>query len=306
MDFLAQAEQSYFWRAASGSSILYLRLAIGVVLGIALIVALMKAPTRSRKYIVGAFTFLAGLIYVAFYFWPKPSPSLAADEIPANVVESGADFLAEMVNLVAEFSTILTGFLLGLGIFSLVRIHSTRLMKKQANWFYSMVLLVCLFGIMIIGLVSWANGLDPKAAVALADRANWSFWEWSKDVLFDGLLQEMDAAFFSIIAFYILSAAYRAFRIRSIEATILLAAALIVMLALMGAVEYQWGAVVDNATDKNPDSFLNNFKLLEIRNWLGDNVQNASIRAVKFGIGIGALAMGLRLWLSLERGGVRS
>ena len=37
-----------------------------------------------------------------------------------------------------------------------------------------------------------------------------------------------------------------------------------------------------------------------------NNVQDASFARIKFGIGLGALAMGLRLWLSLERGGVRS
>ena len=104
---------------------------------------------------------------------------------------------------------------------------------------------------------------------------------------------------FSIIAFYILSAAYRAFRIRSVEATILLASALIMMLSLMGAVEYMWNGLFDHS-----GAFVANFQLTEIARWIRDTFQTPGIRALEFGIGLGALAMGLRLWLSLEKGGV--
>jgi hypothetical protein len=113
----------------------------------------------------------------------------------------------------------------------------------------------------------------------------------------------MDAAMFSIIAFFILSAAYRAFRIRSIEATVLLASALVVMLSLMGAVTNAWQGGIDTLAHGNQASFLQNFSLDTIRGWLTNNVQTPSIRGIDFGIGIGSLAMGLRLWLSLERTG---
>jgi hypothetical protein len=57
------------------------------------------------------------------------------------------------------------------------------------------------------------------------------------------------------------------------------------------------GALAGN----NPDSFLMNFRLTDISKWLRDTVQTPSIRGLDFGIGIGLLAMSLRLWLSLER-----
>lgn len=303
--FLAQVAPPTLFNAPADTSDLYLRLAVGVILGIAMVVACMYAPTRARRFIVGGVTFLAGLIFVAKYFWPAAVTPRSPGELPRDVWESGAFFLDDLVTMVADFSNILTGFLLGLGIYSLLRIHAARLIKKQRDWFFSAVLLVCLFGIMIIGLVHWSASNAPDG-VKLADRENWGTLQYVRDFLFDGLLQEMDAAFFSIIAFYILSAAYRAFRIRSIEATILLATALIVMLSLMGAVEYQWGQGIDSLTGKDPASFLNNFKLTQVSGWLRTNVQDASLRAIQFGIGIGALAMGLRLWLSLERGGARS
>lgn len=306
MQYLGQLLEPTIWRANSGTTELYLRLAIGAAMGIAMVALFINAPTRARKYIVGVFTFVAGLIFVAKYFWPAPNPGKGEGEIPRDFLESGAFYLEDVITSVGEVSNILTGFLLGLGIFSLLRIHGARLIKKQKDWFFSLMLLICLFAIAIIGLVDWQMGLDPVNGPKLVDRQFWSIWQYSKDLLFDGLLQEMDAAFFSVIAFYILSAAYRAFRIRSIEATILLATALIVMVSLMGAIEYQWGEVINGWTDKDPGNFLNNLKLTSISAWLRDNVQTPSLRAIQFGIGIGALAMGLRLWLSLERGGVRS
>jgi hypothetical protein len=299
--------QTNLFNGEAGSSELIIKLIIGLVIGLAMTIAFMYVPTRMRRYLIGAFTFISGLVFVAVYFWPKSIPARGGpNEIPNGFVEAGSFFLDDVVNTVGDFATILTGFLLGLGIYSLVRIHALRVIKRHRDAFFSSVLLISIVVIAILGFSDWYQQLDPARASLLADQANWGFSQRAKDILFDGLLQEMDAAFFSIIAFYILSAAYRAFRIRSIEATILLATALIVMLSLMGAVEFIWGQAVDGITGGDKANVLNNLKLTEIQSWIRENVQNASLRAVTFGIGVGALAMGLRLWLSLERGGVRS
>jgi hypothetical protein len=110
---------------------------------------------------------------------------------------------------------------------------------------------------------------------------------------------------FSVIAFYILSAAYRAFRIRSVEASILLFTAFVVILGLMGAVAYLWDTkMIGGITGNDPNSFANNLKLSGVKDWIQNTLQTSSLRGIDFGVGIGALAMGMRLWLSLERGGV--
>ncbi|MEZ5162691.1 MAG: hypothetical protein R2688_02865 [Fimbriimonadaceae bacterium] len=41
-----------------------------------------------------------------------------------------------------------------------------------------------------------------------------------------------------------------------------------------------------------------------VAGWLRSNMQIPAIRAIEFGVGLGALAMGLRIWLGLEKGGV--
>lgn len=291
-----------FWSAPSGTADLAIRILAMLFLTVVAIFALSQAPTRARRPIVATVTFLAGLFYVLFYLWPQPFDRKPG-ELPLNAVEGVGFWLKDAQPVISTFANIIAGSMLGLGIFSLLSIHIRKFVKKQKDWQFSGVLLVSMVAMTVAGYWNWLQKINPNSP-DLENIANWSTAQYANDFLFDGLLQQMDAAMFSIIAFFILSAAYRAFRIRSVEATILLSAALIMMLSLMGAVEYQTSELVRNLGGNDPNAFVNNFTLKEIATWMRTNLQNPSLRAVDFGVGIGALAMGLRLWLSLERGGV--
>lgn len=109
-----------------------------------------------------------------------------------------------------------------------------------------------------------------------------------------GLLA-MDAAMFSLIGFFILSAAYRAFRVRSIEASILMATALIVLLMFVPI-----ALMLTNSLD--PNTFAGNFRIDSIGSWLLATINVPAIRAIDLGLGLGLLAMGLRIMLGLEKG----
>jgi hypothetical protein len=294
-----QAQPLNFWNGENGSTGLWLKIFVALALGIGLIFALMAAPSQTRRPVVAAVTFLAGLFYVMYFFWPRPIDRQPG-ELPRDFIESVSFYIDDAFGVVTDFTAILSGILLGLGIYSLLHVHLKRIIKQQRDWFFSAVLLVTLAIMTLIGYADWISRRG-EAGAQLDDPANWSFVNTAKDLMFDGMLQAMDAAMFSVIAFYILSAAYRAFRVRSIEATILLATALIVILSLMGAVEYLSNNMIDSVSGGDSGSFVNNFRLTEISKWLRDTVQGAAIRGIDFGVGIGALAMGLRLWLSLER-----
>lgn len=109
-----------------------------------------------------------------------------------------------------------------------------------------------------------------------------------------GLLA-MDAAMFSLIGFFILSAAYRAFRVRSIEASILMATALVVLLMFVPI-----ALMLTNGLD--PNTFAGNFRIDSIGSWLLATINVPAIRAIDLGLGLGLLAMGLRIMLGLEKG----
>jgi hypothetical protein len=115
------------------------------------------------------------------------------------------------------------------------------------------------------------------------------------DILFNGLFAPLQATTFSLLAFYIASAAYRAFRIRTAEAALMMVAAFVVML---GQVPIGWWL-----TNSIPTSSAWAFFRLELfGDWVMKWLNMPAQRGILFGIAVGALAMSLRVWLSLERG----
>lgn len=293
------------WKYDSGSSALITSILVVLAIGFGLFFALMRTPPRFRSKIAALFTFVAGSLYVGIWLWPR-AQDRAQGEIPANFTESVAFWLEDTQGQFGELSNILTSFLLLMGVFSLVRLHVNRVSKQQKDWPFSIVLLFFVGLMAVIGYMDWlaVKDLNPEQIEAMKDVANQPFAVWMKDLLFDGMLQTMEAAMFSIIAFYILSAAYRAFRVRSVEATILLASALIVMLGLLGMAEMYWSSMIDMmGGGNNANALVNNFRLDAMGQFIRDNLQAPGLRAIDFGVGVGVLAMALRLWLSLERGG---
>jgi hypothetical protein len=99
----------------------------------------------------------------------------------------------------------------------------------------------------------------------------------------------MQSTMFSLLAFFIASAAFRAFRIRTVEAGLLAAAALIVMLGRVpiGNVATQW----------LPEPV----RLLAMQEWIMEIPQNAAKRAILIGAALGVMATGLRVILGIER-----
>jgi hypothetical protein len=269
------------------------------VAGILLMMALTTVPPTWRKVIVALVTFLSGAVYVAYFLWPTAQEPRGPHDVPQGLSESVAFWLSDAVPIAGNVANSLTIFLLGLGIYSLMRIHTKRLVSMHKDWFFSAVVIFSMLLMVTVGYWNYyLTNFTPQAG-SLADPANWTAWNKFYDFLFDGLYQTMDAGMFSIIAFYILSAAYRAFRVRSVEATILLAAALLVMLSLMGPFVQLW-----NGFAGGHGAFTDNFKIDNIAEWIRNSFQEPGIRALEFGVGLGALAMGMRLWLSLEKGGV--
>jgi hypothetical protein len=133
------------------------------------------------------------------------------------------------------------------------------------------------------------------ASEGVTENKNQSTSEQAFTFLYERGLLAMDAAMFSLIGFFILSAAYRAFRIRSIEASILMATALVVLLMFVPI-----ALMLTSGLD--PDTFAGNFRIDSIGSWLLSTINVPAIRAIDLGLGLGLLAMGLRIMLGLEKG----
>lgn len=102
--------------------------------------------------------------------------------------------------------------------------------------------------------------------------------------VFEAFFVPLGSAMFSLLAFYVATASYRTFRVHSLEAMIMMVAAIIVMLGQI---------------PQGPMYISEH--LPSIRNWLMEYLSNPAFRAIFFGSMIAALAMAVRMWFSLEK-----
>ncbi len=101
--------------------------------------------------------------------------------------------------------------------------------------------------------------------------------------LYDHVFAPSNATMFALLAFFIASAAFRAFRARNAEAALLLGAAILIMVGrvpLGRALSPVFPAIAD---------------------WIVDIPNNAGRRAIMMGAALGAIATSLRVILGLER-----
>lgn len=233
-----------------------------LIIGALFLGMLTAVPPRYRKSIVAGVTFVGGLFLSLEFLIPVKTP------------------LTDAMPTVANVEIVIGSFALLLGLWNLFHIHGKTLIKHSVGWYNSAIFFVAFFSILVLGF--------------LKDRGVSGTME-GFGILFSGFLLPLQATTFSLIAFYIVSAAYRAFRIRSGEAVLMMGAATIIMLALVPL-----GAVLTNWIPET--SIFGALRLERIGYWILAWPNMAVQRAIAFGIGVGALATGLRIWLSLERG----
>ena len=257
------------------------KILLGFAAGILLLGLLHRSTNNgSRRRLMVALTFLGGLFYILEFVLPPGTrlPFRVPFLLPLN--NPGQDnFLSPYVDVIGSITLVIGAFAFGLGLLNLATLHGRTLFRMRPGWHNSLAFFVAMVAMLVTGLL---KAHSPSAA--LVNR-----------VLFEGLYQPLGASVFSILAFFITTAAYRAFRIRSGEATLMMIAAFIVMMAQvpLGMLMTNWLPTTGWAAS---------LRIENVSNWLITVLNMAALRAVGFGIGIGWLAMSLRVWLSLERG----
>ena len=173
-----------------------------------------------------------------------------------------------------NWTHIITPFALVLAVATLIQTHWVRIRRRTAYWQYSIVVFAGL-----ITMVAFGIRTGPKNRV----------FEW----LYENVQVPMDATVFSLLAFFIASAAYRAFRARTFEATLLLISALIVMMGNVPIGDFLWNTVMawtpwDNAASNASQ-------------WILDNPNLSSRRGIILGVSLGAVSQSIRIILGIER-----
>ena len=176
---------------------------------------------------------------------------------------------------------IIGGFGLFIGAYSLFHMHISRIRRRHPGWAYSVFVFLGAALMVFLGL--WNDGelmlVDPEPGVLTS-------FQWC----YNFILVPCNATIFSILAFFIASAAFRTFRARNFSAFLLLAAAVVVMFGRVPISER-----VGEALFNSPDSFARFSEILL-------NYPNlAAKRAILLGVSLGVISQSLRIIFGIER-----
>jgi hypothetical protein len=216
-------------------------------------------------------TFFVGILVIVSEFIPhKPFGSLTGE--------------------LENWYLIIAGFAIILGQLNLFKVNLFKIRYKQKNWQYFIFTLAS-FIIMVAFGILWGTEKNPGL---LGNGTNIVAFVGDKpfDYLFNNIYQHLQATMFSLLAFFIASAAYRAFIARTLESNLLLAAAILVMLGntSLGSMLTSW----------LPDS-LSFLHLPRISEFIMKFPNTAGQRAIMIGAGLGIIGSSLRIILGIER-----
>lgn len=202
---------------------------------------------------------LCGLAIVWAFFSPEPASRAVNDELLA-------------------WGTVFFSVAFLLGISNLIRISLKQIATGHPDRVYKALLLIVLLGYILIGVAEIHGWFGiPEGE------------QFRRDWIYNRVFKPLQATMFSLLAFYIASAAFRAFRARSLEATLLLTAGALVMIGQVPIPPFIPGAEWIGETSVRLQAFLMAY------------INAAGQKAIIMGAALGTLATGLRIVLGIER-----
>jgi hypothetical protein len=214
-----------------------------------------------RKEFPILLTTLIALIMIFQTFFKVPEADVAASTIQSWVL------------VIVNFSVIL-------GIVMISRMHKGRIDRRKPgdkSWVFS----AWLIGLVIFYFFLGVYGVESTGSASP-----------NRNPMFDWVYQNinvaLDSAMYSLLAFYISSAAFRAFKARTKEAAVLLLSGAAIMLYNAPAGSMIFGPLAPQ------------FNLLG--EWITNVPQMAGLRGIMIGAAVGAIALGIRVMTGRERG----
>jgi hypothetical protein len=192
-------------------------------------------------------TFVLGIMFALQYYVPHPASEALLTEV-------------------SVWNQIIAGFAILLGAASLLHTHYVKIKRQEAGWGYSAVMFLSMF--IMLGAGIWSGGKGEGTAFG-----------W----LYNHVLAALQATMFSVLAFFVASAAYRAFRARTPEATILLLAAVLVMFGRVPLGEYLISGVG------------------QVSDWIMSVPNTAGQRGILIGVSLGGIATSIKIIFGIER-----
>jgi len=208
-----------------------------------------------RREIPLVITGIVGIVFVLQYFIPH---------YPFN----------RMNGWFSDWFSIVQACAIVLGALNLMLISIQKVFGRKKDWGYALVIVASFLLMTIVGL---AGGTGFRE---VGTRFDW---------LYNFVYIPLSATMYAILAFFVASASYRAFRARNTEATLLLLAAVFVMLGRV--------PIGDVISSFMPEGM----QLSNLASWIMNFPQTAGQRAVMIGIALGIVSTSLRVILGIER-----
>lgn len=212
-----------------------------------------------RKEVPLFIMLVTGVFMAIQFFVPHEGPGLVYTNLNKTVQVVGAVALV-------------------LGIVSLLSIHFAKISRRQPGYGYSYILIGFFFMMAASGFLP--AGVNLGGFLGHGGREEGSFFL----NLYNYVLSPVQSSMFALLAFFIASAAFRAFRARSVIATLLLLTAIIVMLGRVPIGPFVLGDWIADLAD-----------------WIMAVPNAAAKRAVIVGVGLGILSLSLKMILGIER-----
>jgi hypothetical protein len=209
--------------------------------------------------------FVMGVLFAAQYFVPHP-------------------WSEDLLTLSQEWVIVVGAFAVFLGYYSVVRVHWIKVKRHVPGWGFSVVALTAFVVMFVLGCIAEGAATDPKTNMR-------TMFGWA----YDNVMVPLQGTMFSILAFFIASAAFRAFRARTFEAALLLLAAVLVMFGRVPLGEHVWKSIFPEGP------FGSGIFMANITDWIMSVPNMAGQRGIAFGIVLGGIAMSLRIIFGIER-----
>jgi hypothetical protein len=174
--------------------------------------------------------------------------------------------LSQAVNILTDWTTTIFSLGMIVGMFTVARHHYGIILKKTPKvWYFSVWIMVLMFSTFFIGVV--LSTVHPVY--------EWIYYYFT---IWSGAINRV------LPAIFLLSASYRAFRIRTVETTLFLIASLIIVITYM--------PVISLIAPEMKDIY---------GNWLVTIPNTGMVQGLTIGTSVGALCIGFRILLGKEK-----
>jgi hypothetical protein len=207
----------------------------------------MAEILKSREIILGLMLICAVVTAVNYYFSEAPALNFASVTFTA-------------------WGTIVSAFSVVLGAVITLRFHGGRIMEKTEDWQWSIWLIACM-------VITYGIGLTMTTSS--------STYQW----IVVNVLTSLAATVYSLVGLFCITAAYRAFRVRNLDAAILLVVAVIIIIGRNIPI----GEMISPA-------------LPDFAKWILDFPQTGARRGTGFAGAIIGTGYTLRMLIGRERG----